>query len=160
MKLKNLVKACSRGECRLNLENVNVRRGEDGATVCEATDGHICVQLTYPVKQGPAWLADLAPGQYTPDDWVDLVCEGRAATPVPAALTFPDLEQVIPRDDAGFALVRIGIDLALVNVLSSILDTAGTTFMFTSDIGPIRIDHRCPVDGGVAVAVIMPWKLP
>ena len=160
MKLKNLVKACSKDKARTSLHNVNVRRAEDGSVTCEATDGHIAVALTYAPKDGPAWLATLAPGQYTPDDWVDLVCKGRTATPVPDALTFPDLEQAIPRDDAGFALVRIGINLALVNVLSSILDTAGATFMFTSDIGPIRIDHRCPGDGGVAVAVIMPWKLP
>jgi hypothetical protein len=50
------------------------------------------------------------------------------------------------------------LDLELVNVLHSILDTPGVTFMFTSDIGPIRIDYS---DGdGSALAVIMSWKLP
>jgi hypothetical protein len=158
MKLKNLVKACSKGEARPNIENVNVRRGEDGATVCEATDGHICMQITYPVKQGPAWLADLAPGMYPPADWVDLVCKGRPATPMVTTMGFPDFSMVIPKEGDAVALKQIGIDLALINVLTSILDTPGVTFMFTGDISPIRIDYT---DGeGSAVAVIMPWKLP
>ena len=159
MKLKNLVKACSKGEARLNLENVNVRRGEDGATVCEATDGHICVQLTYPVKQGPAWLADLAPGMYPPADWVDLVCKGRPATPMVTTMEFPDFSTVIPKEGDAVALKRIGFDLKLIRVLSDILDTPAVTFMFTSDIGPVRIDYSCLEDGGNAVVIIMPWKL-
>ena len=160
MKLKNLSKACRKDVSRTAIRNVNVRRAADGSVTCESTDGHIAVSITYAPKDGPAWLATLAPGQYTPEDWVDLVCKGRTATPVPGALEFPDMGCVIPREDQAFALARIGLDLSLINVLSSILGTAGTTLMFTSDIGPIRVDHRCPCDGGVAVAVIMPWRLP
>jgi len=158
MKLKNLVKVCSKERSRGALQNVNVRKPDDGSTVCEATDGHILVRITYAKGEGPCEMAVLAAGQYTPDDWADLVCKARPAIPVVDALPFPDTTQVIPAETSATAITAIGIDLALIIKLASILDVGGAKLMFTSNIGPIRIAHDEPGEGSL-VAVIMPWRI-
>ena len=161
MKLKNLVKACSKDKFRCNLQNINVRH-EEGIVVCEATDGHVCVQMRYPTATAPQPLATLAVGQYTPGDWTDLVCKERSATPIDDTPTFCDIDQVTPsleQYDASLGVKAIGIDPKLIAVVASIIDTQSLKFCFLGQSSPIRIDHEDPDTGCKVTAIIMPYLI-
>ena len=166
MNLRAIAKVCSKDKSRTSLHNVNLKRNTDGGVTIEATDGHVAVRVTYPVALQPVPFATLEPGQYTPSDWVDLVCKEQQATPVADAAAFPDFDQVMPlapdaperETDAG--VKAIALDLELAARLSAIVGKeVGCKLTFRGKDNPIRVDFEAPGDGALAAA-IMPWRLP
>ena len=166
MNLRAIAKVCSKDKSRTSIHNVNLKRNADGGVTIEATDGHVAVRLTYPVALQPVPFATLEPGQYTPSDWVDLVCKERQASPVADAVAFPDFDQVMPaapdapEREADAGIKRIALDLELAGRISAIVGKeVGCKLSFRDKDSPIRVDCEQPGDGAL-VAAIMPWRLP
>ena len=166
MNLRAIARVCSKDKTRHSIQNVNLRRNEDGGVTIEATDGHVAVRVIFPVAFQPVPFATLEHGQYLPGDWVDLVCKGRQATPIADPIAFPDFDKIMPiapdaperETDAGIKV--IALDLEPAGRISAIVGKeVGCKLSFRDKDSPIRVDYEEPGEGTL-VAAIMPWRLP